>query len=257
MLENLDKQFFVQTEPIVKTFCDVYLKQYGIVDFAYARIYSGGRDAFVTNNAPLAKAFVHERFYERIYCAEPDQYVESFALSVAMGQDDIFAFYKEHFNVGHNVTLVKPCGEYTEFAHFSGAGDDYGAYNFFINNLDLLMRLRNTFRDTYTGLIKQAQKSPMIYPTPSGDQSILVDKKFQQSLTQKQSQWNGVLSLREQECVKWLSKAMTAKEIARELKCSFRTVEKHLDAAREKLHCRNRMEVVVKYLQLNGRISQP
>lgn len=51
------------------------------------------------------------------------------------------------------------------------------------------------------------------------------------------------LSKRQYECVILAAKGLSAKEIARLLDISPRTVETHLDILREKLNARNRMQL--------------
>jgi DNA-binding CsgD family transcriptional regulator len=52
------------------------------------------------------------------------------------------------------------------------------------------------------------------------------------------------LTNREKECIYHLIRGMTAKEIAQKLAISYRTVEKHLDNVKEKLHCKTRSELI-------------
>lgn len=55
-----------------------------------------------------------------------------------------------------------------------------------------------------------------------------------------------ILSHRELECINFLAKGFTAKEIARELNLSYRTIESHLESARNKLGCYNGLELIAK-----------
>lgn len=54
------------------------------------------------------------------------------------------------------------------------------------------------------------------------------------------------LSHRERECVRYLSHGLTAKQIARVLKLSPRTVEFYIENAKKKLVCHNRIELIAK-----------
>lgn len=57
------------------------------------------------------------------------------------------------------------------------------------------------------------------------------------------------LSPREKECVLYLARGMTAKEIGRQLKISSRTVERHLEHIKNKLGCPRRSEIINKFLE--------
>lgn len=54
------------------------------------------------------------------------------------------------------------------------------------------------------------------------------------------------LSVRESEVLFFLIRGKTAKEIARAINLSFRTVEKHLDRIKTKMHCRTRSQLIEK-----------
>ncbi len=61
-----------------------------------------------------------------------------------------------------------------------------------------------------------------------------------------QSQIAIQLSHREQECVSFISRGMTAKQIGKALNISNRTVETYLENVKRKLCCSNRAELLWK-----------
>jgi DNA-binding CsgD family transcriptional regulator len=60
---------------------------------------------------------------------------------------------------------------------------------------------------------------------------------------------NILLSEREVECIYWLTKYMTAKQIARQLNLSYRTVQFYIEKIRDKLNCDSWRDVVIKALK--------
>lgn len=57
------------------------------------------------------------------------------------------------------------------------------------------------------------------------------------------------LSIREKQCLKNLAHGLTAKVSAQNLKLSPRTVEGYLEQLRDKLHCKNRAELIAFYYE--------
>ena len=57
------------------------------------------------------------------------------------------------------------------------------------------------------------------------------------------------LTFRQQECLWYLVKGMTIKQIASELQLSPRTIEHHIESIKNKLHCHSRSELIAKALQ--------
>ena len=72
------------------------------------------------------------------------------------------------------------------------------------------------------------------------------NKLNQSSYMLKESFDDCGLSTRESECLFYLIRGKTAKEIARILDISFRTVEKHLERLKYKMNCFNRSEIIEK-----------
>lgn len=56
------------------------------------------------------------------------------------------------------------------------------------------------------------------------------------------------LSKREQEVIYHMIDGLTAKQIARSINISHRTVETYLDRIKSKLNCRNKYEIIIKIL---------
>ena len=80
-----------------------------------------------------------------------------------------------------------------------------------------------------------------------------VQINFLNSLKPKQypAASRGELTLREKECLFYLRRGMTAKEIARPLGLSHRTVEHYIDKIKNKLGCRTRSELICAAIDMN------
>ena len=59
-------------------------------------------------------------------------------------------------------------------------------------------------------------------------------------------QLSETLSLREEQCVRYLLEGMSNKQIAWQLQLSTRTIEFYLDNVKSKLSCKNKTQLIVK-----------
>lgn len=59
------------------------------------------------------------------------------------------------------------------------------------------------------------------------------------------------ISNRERECVYYLARGMTCKEIAQAMRISYRTVEKHLENIKDKLTCHSRSDIISKVFEMS------
>lgn len=64
---------------------------------------------------------------------------------------------------------------------------------------------------------------------------------------------NNYLSKREISCANLLLSGMTYKEIAIQLNLSYRTIETYIENLKQKLHCRNKTELVLKLTEISMR----
>lgn len=58
------------------------------------------------------------------------------------------------------------------------------------------------------------------------------------------------LSVRQQQCANLLLQGMTAKQIAKELNLSGRTIEHYIENLKKKLQCKNKAQLLCKLLHL-------
>lgn len=67
------------------------------------------------------------------------------------------------------------------------------------------------------------------------------------------SEKSHLITKREEECLFWLSNGLTAKEIAREMKISHRTVEYHISHVRIKTNIQRRSHLISLYKDIFDR----
>ena len=80
-----------------------------------------------------------------------------------------------------------------------------------------------------------------------GDAEILPGKFYTFGAQQFQ------FSKRQSDCINYAMQGKTAKEIARELNLSPRTVEEHLTILKHKLSCSNKMQLISKFAKILDR----
>jgi DNA-binding CsgD family transcriptional regulator len=71
---------------------------------------------------------------------------------------------------------------------------------------------------------------------------------MKERIPEKAENYSNTLTNKEIECAYWLKKGLTAKEIAREMEISYRTVDKYVHLLKNKLHCRNKSHLISKLI---------
>lgn len=161
------------------------------------------------------------------------------------------------FNNRHIFTIVEPSATHTDFYHFGTHLNMPSINQWYINHLDLL----HLFIEYYSEKIVQ---SPLLatghdikIPIQSKSESFQIkyiidpleqDEKTHQFLNSIQYK-HRMLSPREEECITLLAQGMSAKEIARKLNLSYRTIEDYTAILKKKFQAKNKAALIAAILQ--------
>jgi len=155
------------------------------------------------------------------------------------------------FGYHNGITIFNKTENFIEFVDFAAPSDHQGVIDYYFNHLDLLKDFVLYFKEKAGELINQANKQRFIIPNAlRGD--YLANKSYKefQDLIKTQKihlnfrSRNVILSKREYEVILQLAKGMTAKQAAGKLSISPRTVESHLENAKNKTSCNFKYELV-------------
>ena len=145
----------------------------------------------------------------------------------------------------HMFTLSSPMSEHT-FLHT------------ILNKLDNIKNFIEFYKLSLREIIKEAKK-------PKNQITIVNSSDFERNsnnhplalvnikqkdilvLKHKDTKLNLTLSVKQSECLKLLLQSYSAKEIAKNMDLSYRTVEHYIENIRNKLNCRNIKELIINY----------
>lgn len=141
---------------------------------------------------------------------------------------EIYLHNRKKFNIAHGLTIIQQHGDYCDSFVFATHPGNNQINNFYLNQKDLFTAFTKDFYDkmapTLTDLVTQTFMIPANTTTVS----------------------NPVLTLtpRQQDCARLLIEGITAKEIARVLQVSHRTVESHINLMKDKFQAKNRVQLI-------------
>jgi predicted DNA binding protein len=164
--------------------------------------------------------------------------------------DPAYSQGQESFNIDNGVSFVIRRDEITYLYIFASTKDNMHINNFYIRNVDLFRRFIQYFHDRGSDLIKQAKLNKIVLPQrqiinsnrlknieiPSNvrrsfykktkmDKFYLLDVSDDLYLTPKQA-----------EVATYLVVGATAKQCARQLGISYRTVETYIEEIKQKIY---------------------
>lgn len=229
------------------------LKVYNITFFSYSRIYENSKGIFLCNNDSWYDIkFKNDLFDEDGFVTlkkiSADKYTKS--IFTGMPKQDIKVLgYMYNNNIWNSIDLYRHIEDYTEVFNFSSTCENENIINYYINNIEFLENYANYFHDKISSIINNKKEELYIDIKPSSEKTLILPNtdncnffpneqcKCNFSFMINNAKVN--LSSRQIQCLALIGKGKTAKEIARMLNISHRTVEEYANQLKIKLKCIN------------------
>lgn len=241
----------------VALICAGFFKKTSLTYYNFVRIYQDGARLSFSNDRLWMEYFYtniskHRVIFEKHPEIGETRYVLWDAID-DIGNDSLMVIAKEQYNIAHGITIMAAYPGYLELQYFATHHNNKKINNFYINHLPLLEEFSLYFKDVSHNLITQGEKErfsiaqEMIeaisdngkHYHPAIDTDIKVKRYFLGGDNR-----HVYLTQREADCLFCLYHGMTAKMTARRFNISFRTVQDYLAAARLKLNCHSKKDIL-------------
>lgn len=242
--------------------------------FLYLRIYLDGSRVFLSTHSDFIKWSYKNKYFvtNSIHSIQPGTHlIKSLPKYVPVSEsnriDAQIAGAYQYFNINFiesGIDLIfKNNSKFYEIFEFASSNNKKPLLDFYINNLDVLNHFALYFKDKAKKIIKLAGenrlgvKSKPVLLTGRNDKFIEPSKlNFYQATKLKTipvgyHNKDIYLSGREIECLVYLIIGHSAKETAKILTVSPKTVEFYIDSAKQKLNCSTKSELIKKIIKLN------
>lgn len=241
----------------VRRVCQPLFKSLGFNYFDYARFYPNQTYIVLYSDPEWVEYFLNEESY---YNLPPIQLYAGAHLWNRYIDPRTLQSAKQLFSHSHGITLKTDYPHYTEIVNFSTHPSNLEVFDLYLNKIHVLHRFKDYFIRESIKQIHMLEQHPMrssikIGATknhePNVDEimSIIGHTNRQVEATLPNFPALNSLTFREKDCLNALISGLSAKEIAREMALSPRTVENHLDNIKRKLNCRTRTQLLCTLLQ--------
>lgn len=162
------------------------------------------------------------------------------------------------FKHAHGITIITQTNDYTEVFNLATTPDNVQIMSLYLNQQEVLQQMLAYVRKAAKKILHRLEDSPLIIPVSKSDtlnKELLLQEdvtKMLEIIQQEEAysvEVNDIaipVTKREAECLYYLIHGKTAKEIARILSISHRTVEVYFDQLRSKTISKNRFELLSK-----------
>jgi DNA-binding CsgD family transcriptional regulator len=249
---DLENNFSLTSSNHVKEICDPILNPIGITYFNYIKIYNSDCSREILTNKPeWINHFYKNELYNSVGAIDVEHLLPKgyFLWSEVDSKDIIYQQGREFYNIDNGITFVVKRKDTTILYIFAANRDDFAINNFYAGNIDLLQRFIHYFTNQAQCLIKEAEENRIYLPKPQQvntgrvNNIILSDSLRNDFLRKTETQKyylinasdNLYLTKKQAEYAALFIKGQSAKQIARTMAVSFRTVEGHLQDIKIKI----------------------
>ena len=248
---------FTETENI-KNICDP-LKLFNISTFANARISKDNEFSSLCNYPDCLKHYLEQEYHMADISAKNGElnigpYL-MWDLTTARGKTQEMLNSAADFDYKHIFTIIKKQKNHTDYYHFGTHLNSSSINQWYVNNIDKL----ELFIDYFNKKVTQSKTLKLAYEItfPIIDavacQIDTLNSAFNDALKSRNAEFmrattTDLFSHRQYQCIELIIKGYSAKQIAKELDISYRTVEDHIQVVKTKLLAQNKTDLILKSL---------
>jgi DNA-binding CsgD family transcriptional regulator len=234
-----------------------------ITTFAYFRFFENGRYLYLCNDAKWVEYCLQNvqdnntALGQEICHAKQDEFY-CFLWPTTPKDELLTALY--NFDIWNGLSIFKKLQDSVELWGFASSRESHFMPNFYINNIENLKDFTRLFNQKAKILIDTTDQNKLaIYKNAVHDSYNFNDPYISKQINSFilatdikkypiiTSKGEVFLSMRERQCLNYLSFGKTAKEIGKELNISYRSVELYLQNVKSKLGYSKKSEVIAAY----------
>ncbi len=207
------------------------LEKFNIIYLLLIRIYPDDSRIALSTHPQASKHFVKQKYYEQGLCGNFESYHSGNTLWSAIHPCDFFHDLREFFHIDNGIIITKKNPHYCDMFYFASTPNNQKILNFYLNNMNIFDSFIKSFYADKSDIIKTAEPNLILYPSSHKKDNMLIDS-MSFSIDDTTPGFSNSpfyqLTKREYQCAFQLCQGNTAKEIARTLAISHRTVEKYV-----------------------------
>lgn len=224
-------------------------------EFWYYKVTNSGHLSCLCSHIGFEEYFAAEKLYlTHPYFRHPKFYREgiSFASSVPDSSlTKLLEIEREKFNFHHALLLISKISDAVEFFGFSSSCHDEMQKTLLLNELPLLRLFTKKFREENRIIFSSLEDNKidlieLLGPAFYKEKAPIMPQPVEKKVLLQQLGIENPLTSREMDVIKLLLQGFSARQIAKQLFLSKRTVEHHIERMKEKLSCNSKGDLIRK-----------
>lgn len=241
----------------VKQVCSPLFDNFKLSYFSYVQIYKERSQIILGSNASWIEHYIRNDCFNSDMAQTLEGFNAGSYLWKGLNGDNRFRIQRESFNIDNGIIIINEFSNFREYINFATTRSDVRANNFFLNNMDVIDSFIHYFRNKADPLIREIKNECVIVPDDKRTIEICDDPNLIYNIDKRNAFFKKIhenqkpMTKRETQCLLYLVQGMTAKQMAKKLHLSYRTIEEHIANIKSKLGCKTKAELIKTFYQKN------
>ncbi len=237
--------FIPNTSIEVQEICNPLFEKFDLAYFSYGKIHADGTCLALTSSPEWSGYLIENQKNVKFVSPKPKAHVQVddiISLWEGRATPDTMKFFTG-LGFYHPIMFVAMGDGYTESFSFASKHDSAQSIESYFNNLVILRKFCAYFRKVADKLVKEANKQENLLVLGEKSLAYNLDDYISQDefagfeiINVRIGKATIAITERQRQCLDYLSKGLTAKEIANKMGISPRTVETHLGHVKDKFN---------------------
>ncbi len=241
------KHFVRKSQVDIANICEPLFNEINLNYFHYAQMFQDGSMFELHSSMNWHDHFYATSYKTQVPLPKKEIKVGSYNLCLWQGTMDEQVVHdaRNLHNFDYPLSITVAQKSYFEVFCFGTHLGNHQILNHYFNHLDKLIRFTQEFKDRAILLIKKAKERKFILPKNYQAKELSILANLGKELTIR-GYWGEVkITLKELNILKLISKGSTAKQIAKALNRSPRTIEMQINYLKKKLGCERKNELIL------------
>lgn len=230
MIDISQKPFFQYNKPISDLIQPIQ-KHENLDLLCFARIFNDNSRFIITPNKEWWVDYFNNDLYRfSTYANKYQELNSAFYMwdHLPYSPPEIYEWSRQKFNISHGLSIIQQQGDFCDSFVFATKNGTHLVNNFYLNYRNNFIDFMDSFYDKMAEDLIELENHTFSLP----EDTVYVSPNHEK------------LTPRQRDCLNLLGRGFSAKEIAKMLNLSPRTVETHLDHLREKFNAKNRAQLL-------------
>jgi len=229
--------------------------------FQYKKVHLDGNISMISNRPDWTKASFNLN-NRKVYSCTKKEYLDKNSYWFLWDHnlfDAPLAIARNEFNIANGICFLERQLDCYYLMAFATNKSLENALDYYLNRLESLKCFILLFRNNQTALLNQLDLNRIILSKESQDPNkdiLFLNRKNKRiRIPVIFNKFKGYITPQEYECIKGLPSGKTSKDIAMDLKISYRTVEGYFSRVMARIGCRTKQDLITLLCQIEDEFS--